>query len=256
MKPARPKTLFFATPADFRAWLEKNHALHTELSVGFYKRDSGKPSITWPESVDAALCYGWIDGVRNSIDAVSYRIRFTPRKPTSTWSAINVKRVAELTKLGLMHPAGVKAFEALKGDKTGNLRLRTTQNRKTPPGLRKEIPSQPESLGLLPDTATVVPAHRHLSRDQRKTGSHARETPGRVDSRFGSGAPDQRIAPCEELGHGCQASGVLRGPTANSPSLNAAAVERGRFQRITLSHDQEHRLRNREWGRARLQSCR
>jgi len=113
------KTLFFATPADFRAWLESNHAAHTELSVGFYKRDSGKPSITWPESVDAALCYGWIDGVRNSIDAVSYRIRFTPRKPTSTWSAINVKRVAELAKLGLMRPAGIKAFEARKGDKTG-----------------------------------------------------------------------------------------------------------------------------------------
>jgi len=119
MKASPPKTLFFATPADFRAWLEKNHALHTELSVGFYKRDSGKPSITWPESVDAALCYGWIDGVRNSIDAVSYRIRFTPRKPTSTWSAINVKRVAELKKLGLMNPAGVKAFKARKGDKTG-----------------------------------------------------------------------------------------------------------------------------------------
>jgi len=119
MKSSAPKPLFFATPADFRAWLEKNHALHTELSVGFYKRDSGKPSITWPESVDAALCYGWIDGVRNSIDAVSYRIRFTPRKPTSTWSAINVKRVTELTKLGSMHPAGIKAFKARKGDKTG-----------------------------------------------------------------------------------------------------------------------------------------
>jgi uncharacterized protein YdeI (YjbR/CyaY-like superfamily) len=113
------KTLFFATPADFRAWLKKNHATELELSVGFYKRDSGKPSITWPESVDAALCYGWIDGVRNSIDTVSYRIRFTPRKPTSTWSAMNVKRVAELTTLGLMRGAGNKAFAARKGDKTG-----------------------------------------------------------------------------------------------------------------------------------------
>jgi uncharacterized protein YdeI (YjbR/CyaY-like superfamily) len=113
------KPLFFATPADFRAWLDLHHARDQELSVGFYKKDSGKPSITWPESVDAALCYGWIDGVRNSIDESSYRIRFTPRKPTSTWSAINVKRVAELTKLGLMRPAGIKAFEARKGDKTG-----------------------------------------------------------------------------------------------------------------------------------------
>src|SRR6266436_6391239 len=113
------KTLFFATPADFCAWLERNHATEKEASIGFYKRDCGKPSMTWPESVDAALCYGWIDGVRHSIDAISYRIRFTPRKPTSTWSAINAKRVTELTKLGLMRPAGVKAFEARKGDKTG-----------------------------------------------------------------------------------------------------------------------------------------
>jgi uncharacterized protein YdeI (YjbR/CyaY-like superfamily) len=112
------KTLFFPTPADFRTWLAKHHASEQELFVGFYKRDSGKPSITWPESVDAALCYGWIDGVRNSIDAVSYRIRFTPRKPTSTWSAINVRRVGELTRQGLMRPAGVKAFEARKQDKT------------------------------------------------------------------------------------------------------------------------------------------
>jgi uncharacterized protein YdeI (YjbR/CyaY-like superfamily) len=126
------KTLFFATPADFRAWLHKHHASEQELSVGFYKRDSGKPSITWPESVDAALCYGWIDGVRNSIDEVSYRIRFTPRKATSTWSAINVKRVAELTKLGLMRPAGLKAFAARKGDKTGIYAYEQRKNAKLP----------------------------------------------------------------------------------------------------------------------------
>jgi uncharacterized protein YdeI (YjbR/CyaY-like superfamily) len=113
------KPLFFATPADFRAWLDQHHASVQELSVGFYKKDSGKPSISWPQSVDVALCYGWIDGVRNTIDEISYRVRFTPRKKTSTWSAVNVKRVAELTKLGRMRPAGVQAFEARKGDKTG-----------------------------------------------------------------------------------------------------------------------------------------
>jgi uncharacterized protein YdeI (YjbR/CyaY-like superfamily) len=118
-KTSHTKALFFPTPADFRAWLEQHHAAESELHVGFYKRDSGRPSITWPESVDCALSYGWIDGVRNTIDEISYRIRFTPRKPTSTWSAINVKRVAELTSLGLMHAAGMKAFEARKGDKTG-----------------------------------------------------------------------------------------------------------------------------------------
>jgi uncharacterized protein YdeI (YjbR/CyaY-like superfamily) len=138
MRATRAKILFFPTPAEFRAWLEKNHATEKELSVGFHKKDSGKPSITWPESVDAALCYGWIDGIRNSIDTVSYRIRFTPRKPTSTWSAINVKRVAELTKLGLMRHAGMKAFEARNDDKTGiyayeqrqNAKLRTADEKK------------------------------------------------------------------------------------------------------------------------------
>ena len=139
MKSAPPKIRFFATQADFRAWLEKNHAIHTELSVGFYKRSSGSPSITWPESVDAALCYGWIDGVRNSIDAVSYRIRFTPRKPGSTWSAINVKRVAELTKHGLMHAAGIKAFEARTGDKTGIYAYEQRKTAKLPPPYEKKF---------------------------------------------------------------------------------------------------------------------
>jgi uncharacterized protein YdeI (YjbR/CyaY-like superfamily) len=86
--------------------------------VGFYKRDSGKPSITWPESVDQALCFGWIDGVRKRIDDVSYTIRFTPRKQISNWSAINIARVAELTKLGQMHPAGLRAFEQRREDKS------------------------------------------------------------------------------------------------------------------------------------------
>ena len=133
------KVLFFAAPADFRAWLDKHHATEQELSVGFYKRESGRPSITWPESVDCALSYGWIDGVRNSIDEISYRIRFTPRKPRSIWSAINVKRVAELTKLGLMRPAGVTAFEARKGDKTGIYAYEQRKNAKLPPAYEKQF---------------------------------------------------------------------------------------------------------------------
>ena len=109
---------FFESPAAFRKWLEKNHASASELLVGFYKKDSGKPSITWPESVDQALCFGWIDGVRRRIDDVSYSIRFTPRKRTSNWSAINIARVAELTKLGMMRPAGLKAFEHRREEKS------------------------------------------------------------------------------------------------------------------------------------------
>jgi uncharacterized protein YdeI (YjbR/CyaY-like superfamily) len=113
------KATFFATSADLRAWLEQHHADRDELVVGFHRKASGKRSITWPEAVDQALCFGWIDGVRRSLDDESYTVRFTPRRARSTWSAVNVGRVAELTKLGLMNPAGVSAFEARREDRTG-----------------------------------------------------------------------------------------------------------------------------------------
>ena len=109
--------VFFATPAAWRRWLATHHARDSELWVGFYKRESGTPSITWPESVDEALCFGWIDGVRKSLGASAYMIRFTPRRTGSTWSAVNVRRVAELIATGRMEPAGLRAYEA-----------RTTQN--------------------------------------------------------------------------------------------------------------------------------
>ena len=103
--------IFFAKQSDFRKWLQKNHAKETELLVGFYKVGSGKPSMTLSQSVEEALCFGWIDGVRKSIDKDSYQIRFTPRKPTSIWSAVNIKKVEELKKQGLMQPAGLSSFE-------------------------------------------------------------------------------------------------------------------------------------------------
>ena len=110
---------FFATPAAFRAWLEKNHGTATELLVGFHKRGTGRPSLTWPESVDEALCFGWIDGVRRSLGPKAYTIRFTPRKPTSIWSVINVDKVAALTKAGRMRPPGLREFAARTAEKTG-----------------------------------------------------------------------------------------------------------------------------------------
>jgi uncharacterized protein YdeI (YjbR/CyaY-like superfamily) len=111
--------LFFETPAQFRNWLKKNHQKKTELYVGFYKKGSGKISITWSQAVDQALCYGWIDSVRKSIDTESYCNRFTPRKATSIWSAINIKKVEELVAQGLMTPAGQKAFDLRKDNKMG-----------------------------------------------------------------------------------------------------------------------------------------
>jgi uncharacterized protein YdeI (YjbR/CyaY-like superfamily) len=113
------KPRFFATPASFRAWLEEHHATKGELLVGFRKKATGKPSITWPQAVDEALCFGWIDGVRKSLGADSYTIRFTPRRPTSIWSANNVARVGELTKTGRMAKAGLEAFALRTPERTG-----------------------------------------------------------------------------------------------------------------------------------------
>lgn len=113
------KPKFFKTQADFRKWLTTNHGRQRELWVGYYKKESGKPSITWPESVDEALCFGWIDGIRKSVDDVSYKIRFTPRRARSTWSAVNIKRARELSGQGLMQPSGLKAFQARRDNRSG-----------------------------------------------------------------------------------------------------------------------------------------
>jgi uncharacterized protein YdeI (YjbR/CyaY-like superfamily) len=118
-KPPGPKPTFFKTPADFRKWLAKHHNAAAELWVGFYKKDSGKASITWPESVDEALCVGWIDGVRKRVDEDSYKIRFSPRRPRSVWSSVNIKRMSELVKEGRMRPAGEEAFARRLENRSG-----------------------------------------------------------------------------------------------------------------------------------------
>jgi uncharacterized protein YdeI (YjbR/CyaY-like superfamily) len=110
--------VFFANPAEFRTWLANNHETANELLVGYYKVETKKPSMTWSESVDQALCFGWIDGVRRTIDKESYCIRFTPRRPKSIWSAVNIQKIAELTAQGLMHPKGIEAFEKRKENKS------------------------------------------------------------------------------------------------------------------------------------------
>ena len=110
---------FFPTPAAFRRWLRTHHRAETELWVGYHKVATGKPSMTWPESVDEALCYGWIDGLRKSIDGGAYMIRFTPRKPTSIWSNVNIKKVHALIAAARMRPVGLRAFEARTDARTG-----------------------------------------------------------------------------------------------------------------------------------------
>lgn len=111
--------VYFRSPADLRDWFEQHHQTAQELWVGYHKKSSGVSSITWPESVDEALCFGWIDGIRKSVDETRYTIRFTPRRPGSTWSAVNIERVLALKEAGRMHPAGLQAFEARQENKSG-----------------------------------------------------------------------------------------------------------------------------------------
>ena len=102
--------LFFRSPAELRAWFEENHESAPELLVGYYRKFAGEATITWSESVEEALCFGWIDGVRRGIDERSYSIRFTPRRRGSVWSAVNIRKIAELSSAGLMKPAGQKVY--------------------------------------------------------------------------------------------------------------------------------------------------
>lgn len=112
--PPESTPIFFKTQNDLRKWFIKNYKTATTLQLGYYKVGTGKPSVTWPQSVDEALCFGWIDGVRHTIDEESYTIRFTHRKPTSIWSAINIAKVEKLTAAGLMFPEGTDIFNKRK----------------------------------------------------------------------------------------------------------------------------------------------
>jgi uncharacterized protein YdeI (YjbR/CyaY-like superfamily) len=139
------ETRFFPTPSDFRKWLKIHHQNRRELWVGFYKKGSGRPSITWPESVDEALCVGWIDGLRKTIDAESYKIRFTPRQTTSNWSAVNIGRAQELIRLGCMRPAGVKAFERRKKEGSKTYSYENRKSAVLEEAAEKEFRSRPKA---------------------------------------------------------------------------------------------------------------
>ncbi|MBK7625764.1 MAG: YdeI/OmpD-associated family protein [Bacteroidales bacterium] len=119
MNTVSEKPIFFKSPEEFRSWLEKNHKIKTELYVGYYKKATGKPTMTWSQSVDEALCFGWIDGIRRSIDKESYCNRFTPRRETSRWSTVNIKKVEELIKSGMMQPAGLQIYNKRKEEMSG-----------------------------------------------------------------------------------------------------------------------------------------
>lgn len=136
---------YFESPAAWRRWLAKHHADADELWVGFHKRATGRPSLTWPESVDEALCFGWIDGLRKRVDGDRYKIRFTPRRPGSIWSAVNVRRVAELTKQKRMRAAGSRAFKARLEAKTAVYSFEQRETAKLPPDYAKKFKANEEA---------------------------------------------------------------------------------------------------------------
>ena len=165
------KPRFFATPEEFRAWLERHHDTATELWIGLYKKASGKPSITWPEAVDEALCFGWIDGVRKSIDDESYMNRFTPRKPTSNWSAVNVKRV-EAEAAGPRSAAGLKAFRERRRAKTGDYSYEQRHQVKLDPAFEKRFRRR-RGPGVVPGATALLPDDRRLLGDEREEARDA-----------------------------------------------------------------------------------
>jgi uncharacterized protein YdeI (YjbR/CyaY-like superfamily) len=136
-KGRAPSAIYFESAAAFRRWLEQHHDSATELIVGFHKTHTKRPTLTWPESVDEALCFGWIDGVRRRVDEDRYTIRFTPRRRQSIWSLVNIRRVAALTKEGRMHPAGLRAFEARREDRSGVYSAEQRNVEFAPPDLKR-----------------------------------------------------------------------------------------------------------------------
>jgi len=136
------KPRYFRTPAEFRAWLQEHHDTEDELWVGFYKKGSGTPSITWSEAVDEALCYGWVDSIRKGVDDKRFMNRFTPRKPTSNWSEVNIRRVERLTKQRRMRAPGRKAFEARQARKPGSYSYEQRYDVKLSPELDKRFRAQ------------------------------------------------------------------------------------------------------------------
>lgn len=167
---------FFATPDDFRRWLEEHHETASELWVGLWKKGTGKPSLTWDESVDEALSFGWIDGVRKSVDHEGYAIRFTPRKPGSIWSAKNSRRMEELIAAGRVQPAGMRAYEARDPERSALYSFDRRTEARFDPGLEarfRENPAAWEFFQAQPPgyrrTAThwVTSAKREETRSRR-----------------------------------------------------------------------------------------
>lgn len=154
------RTSFFETPEDFRRWLQRHHKSATELWVGFYKKATGRPSMTWPESVDEALCFGWIDGIRKRLDEDSYVIRFTPRKHDSTWSTVNTRKAEALIRARRMQPAGRRAFEARDPVRSGVYSFEQREHAKLTPEQEQQFRSNKRAWAFF---AAQPPGYRKIA---------------------------------------------------------------------------------------------
>ncbi len=181
--------IFFATPADLRRWFAENHVTARELLVGYYKKDSGHPGITWPESVDEALCVGWIDGLRRRLDDRSHTTRFTPRRTGSIWSVVNVARVAALTAEARMQPSGLAAFAARKEARSGIYSYEQQAARRAGPRVGSPLQGSACRLGVFSTAAARLPQAGGLSDHERQTGNDAPPPPGKTHRRIRAGPP-------------------------------------------------------------------
>ena len=190
--PRPEKLQFFATPDEFRSWLADNHADATELWVGFYKRESGRPSITWPESVDEALCYGWIDGIRKTVSVEAYTIRFTPRKRGSIWSNVNIRKAQALVRNGRMQPAGMRALEARDAKKSGVYSFERKQEAKLTPREQKLFRANREAWTFF---ETQPPGYRRVCMHWVVSAKRPETRERRLNTLIADSAAGRRIGP-------------------------------------------------------------
>jgi hypothetical protein len=208
---------FFATAEQFRAWLEAHHEDQTELLVGFYKKGSGRPSISWHEAVDEALCFGWIDGVRRGIDDESYSIRFTPRTKRSTWSAVNIARARELIEEGRMAPAGRAAFEQRADERSALYSYEQRREARLDP--EQALSRARPRVGLVPEPPAVVPAERAALGRERQAARDARAAARDADRGLGRRSADQAAQPL--IGGRCASASSSGSVTTLSCSLGS-----------------------------------
>jgi uncharacterized protein YdeI (YjbR/CyaY-like superfamily) len=187
---------FFETPLQFRAWLQKHHRTAQELWVGYYKKDSGKPSLTWPESVDEALCFGWIDGIRKRLDDERYVIRFTPRRRGSIWSTVNTRRMEELTRAGRVRAAGRAAFEAREAKKSGVYSFEQQEAVAFEPSLERQFKANRPAWTFF---AAQPPGYRRLATFYVMSAKRDETRRRRLETVIGLSEAGRRLDPMKPL---------------------------------------------------------